>query len=168
MPKTITGKIKLKKPTRHTALSLVALILWCTFIFYMSARVAQDSDALSLGFAGRFLHLVVPGFSDMSAADQLALAKSINHPVRKLAHFCEFAALGFFTQHLWAVRRRVNLHYVLHGLFFGLLCAVTDEMLQTLSDRSAQVSDVVLDFSGVVCGSAVFLLLYLLIRRHRR
>ena len=90
------------------------------------------------------------------------------HVVRKLAHFCEFAALGFFTQHLWAVRHRVNLHYVLHGLFFGLLCAVTDEMLQTLSDRSAQVSDVVLDFSGVVCGSAVFLLLYLLIRRHRR
>ena len=97
MPKTITGKIKLKKPTRHTALSLVALILWCTFIFYMSARVAQDSDALSLGFAGRFLHLVVPGFSDMSAADQLALAKSINHPVRKLAHFTEYLVLGILA-----------------------------------------------------------------------
>lgn len=97
MPKTITGKIKLKKTTRHTALSLVALILWCTFIFYMSARVAQDSDALSLGFAGRFLHLVVPGFSDMSAADQLALAKSINHPVRKLAHFTEYLVLGILT-----------------------------------------------------------------------
>ena len=90
MPKPIAGKIKLKKPTRHTALSLVALVLWCAFVFYMSARVAQDSDALSLGFAGRFLHLVVPGFSDMSAADQLALAKSINHPVRKLAHFTEY------------------------------------------------------------------------------
>ena len=94
MPKPITGKIKLKKPTRHTALSLVALVLWCAFIFYMSARVAQDSDALSLGFVGRFLHLVVPGFSDMSAADQLALAKSINHPVRKLAHFTEYLVLG--------------------------------------------------------------------------
>lgn len=97
MPKTITGKIKLKKPTRHTALSLVALVLWCAFIFYMSARVAQDSDALSLGFAGRFLHLVVPGFSDMSAADQLALAKSINHPVRKLAHFTEYLVLGILA-----------------------------------------------------------------------
>ncbi len=93
MPK-MTGKIKLKKPTRHTALSLVALVLWCAFIFYMSARVAQDSDALSLGFAGRFLHLVVPGFSDMSTADQLALTKSINHPVRKLAHFTEYLVLG--------------------------------------------------------------------------
>ena len=97
MPKPITGKIKLKKPTRHTALSLVALVLWCAFIFYMSARVAQDSDALSLGFAGRFLHLVVPGFSDMSAAEQLALAKSINHPVRKLAHFTEYLVLGMLA-----------------------------------------------------------------------
>lgn len=91
------GIIKLKKSTRHTALSLVALVLWCALIFYMSARVAQDSDALSLGFAGRFLHLVVPGFSDMSAADQLALAKSINHPVRKLAHFTEYLVLDMLT-----------------------------------------------------------------------
>lgn len=81
--------------------------------------------------------------------------------VRKLAHFCEFAALGFLTQHLWSVRRCMGLHYTLHTAFFGLLCAVTDESLQLLSDRSAQIPDVLLDFSGVISGCLFFLLLVL-------
>lgn len=90
------------------------------------------------------------------------------HAVRKLAHFSEFAALGFFTQNLWRVCRRLNAHYVLHGLLFGLLCALTDELLQTLTDRSPQVADVLLDFSGVVCGSLALVLLVWLAARRRR
>ena len=138
-------------------LLLIAALL--VFIFGNSLQNRAQSTEQSVGMLSVLSGLFqwVFGYNGLT-----------EHVVRKLAHFCEFAALGFFTQHLWAVRRRVNLHYVLHGLFSGMLCAVTDEMLQTLSDRSAQVSDVVLDFSGVVCGSAVFLLLYLLIRRHRR
>ena len=147
------------RQTRDTVLNLLLIAALLAFIFgnllvdrAQSSEQSMDVLAVLSGLLQR-----VFGYSGLA-----------EHFVRKLAHFCEFAALGFFTQHLWAVRRRVNPHYVLHGLFFGLLCAVADEMLQTLSDRSAQVSDVVLDFSGAICGSMVFLLLYLLIHRRRR
>ena len=180
MPKTITGKIKLKKPTRHTALSLVALILWCTFIFYMSARVAQDSDALSLGFAGRFLHLVVPGFSDMSAADQLALAKSINHPVRKLAHFTEYLVLGILDVNA------LRLHIGSSGRYFEdeaitpsrnfcipalswafcILYAASDEFHQLfVPGRAGLVTDVCIDSAGALLGILLFLVALQLILR---
>ena len=36
--------------------------------------------------------------------------------------------------------------------------AVLDESLQLLSDRGAMVTDILLDFSGAVCGFAAFLL----------
>ena len=86
------------------------------------------------------------------------------HMLRKLAHFSEFAALGFFTIHLCHVCRKLHLHAMVHSLFFGLLCALTDESLQLLNDRSAQVSDVWIDFSGVCCGVLFFLLLLVLHR----
>ena len=180
MPKTITGKIKLKKPTRHTALSLVALVLWCAFIFYMSARVAQDSDALSLGFAGRFLHLVVPGFSDMSAADQLALAKSINHPVRKLAHFTEYLVLGILAVNA------LRLHIGSSGRYFEdeaitpsrnfcipalswafcILYAASDEFHQLfVPGRAGLVTDVCIDSAGALLGILLFLVALQLILR---
>ena len=180
MPKPITGKIKLKKPTRHTALSLVALILWCTFIFYMSARVAQDSDALSLGFAGRFLHLVVPGFSDMSAADQLALATSINHPVRKLAHFTEYLVLGILAVNA------LRLHIGSSGRYFEdeaitpsrnfcipalswafcILYAASDEFHQLfVPGRAGLVTDVCIDSAGALLGILLFLVALQLILR---
>ena len=184
MPKPITGKIKLKKPTRHTALSLVALALWCAFIFYMSARVAQDSDALSLGFAGRFLHLVVPGFSDMSAADQLALAKNINHPVRKLAHFMEYLVLGILAVN--ALRLHVgssehnpkdgtaafsqNLLIPALSWVFCILYATSDEFHQLfVPGRAGLVTDVCIDSAGALLGILLFLAaLHLTSRRAKR
>ena len=184
MPKTIIGKIKLKKPTRHTALSLVALVLWCAFIFYMSARVAQDSDALSLGFAGRFLHLVVPGFSDMSAADQLALAKSINHPVRKLAHFTEYLVLGMLAVN--ALRLHVgssecdsengaatsSRNFCIPALSwaFCILYAASDEFHQLfVPGRAGLITDVCIDSAGALLGILLFLAaLHLTSRRAKR
>ena len=184
MPKPIAGKIKLKKPTRHTALSLVALILWCTFIFYMSACVAQDSDALSLGFAGRFLHLVVPGFSDMSAADQLALAKSINHPVRKLAHFTEYLVLGILAVnalrlHVGSSERNPkdgtaafsqNLLIPTLSWAFCILYAASDEFHQLfVPGRAGLITDVCIDSAGALLGILLFLTaLHLTSRRAKR
>ena len=196
MPKPIIGKIKLKKPTRHTALSLVALVLWCAFIFYMSARVASDSDALSLGFAGRFLHLVVPGFSDMSAADQLALAKSINHPVRKLAHFTEYLVLGILAVnalrlHISWSKRNLKSKAVARpaalparnttapsrniltpalSWAFCILYAASDEFHQLfVPGRAGLITDVCIDSAGALLGILLFLTaLHLTSRRAKR
>ena len=73
------------------------------------------------------------------------------HFIRKLAHFAEFAFLGaelyvFFGKYRLSVS---------HGLF----AALADESLQMLSDRSAEVKDVLLDFSGVATGAAICLLI---------
>ena len=51
--------------------AIVLVVLMCAFIFYMSARPADESDAMSLGIVGQFISFVVPGYDQMSAADQL-------------------------------------------------------------------------------------------------
>lgn len=148
---------RISRQTCYTILNLTVLAALLVFIFGNSLQPRAASTRQSLGTLAVLTELLnrLTGHSNLT-----------EHFVRKLAHFSEFAALGFFTIHLCAVRLRVQWHFVLHSLFFGLVCAVTDESLQLLSDRSAQVPDVLLDFSGVLCGTAVFLLLYAV--RHRR
>ena len=80
--------------------------------------------------------------------------------VRKLAHFAEFAALGFLAQLSFVVVNRLTLHTALHGVFLGLLVAVADETLQLFVDgRGSSVRDVVIDFCGVLGGSVILWIL---------
>ncbi len=90
------------------------------------------------------------------------------HIVRKMAHFSEFAALGFFAAIVMQDIRIVRIPYVLNVFLFGILCAMTDETIQLFNDRSARVTDVWIDFCGSVCGCLVFLLLRWLWRKHKR
>ncbi len=136
-----------------TVINSIVLAALLAFIFGNSLFDRAESAKLSGGLLA-VLQRVFPSLTE--------------HIVRKLAHFCEFAALGFAALHLCAVRQAVTGHFIAHSLFFGLATAVTDESLQMLSDRSAQVSDVLLDFCGFCSGAAVFLMLFALFRLWRQ
>ncbi|MDD6611877.1 MAG: VanZ family protein [Clostridiales bacterium] len=132
-------------PRHKAAIAINVLILLAilAFIFGHSTADQAASSAESM----QLLSLLSGLFQGLT-----------EHILRKLAHFCEFAALGFFTAHLSRVCRKLSVHTVFHSLLFGLLCALTDESIQLLNDRSAQVTDVWIDFSGVCCGVLFFLL----------
>ena len=70
--------------------------------------------------------------------------------LRKLAHFVEFAVLAMIIVNTfisWRVSNRVASGYI---LFLGLAVAVADEYIQlSVPGRTAQVTDIVLDFCGV-------------------
>ena len=80
--------------------------------------------------------------------------------VRKMAHFSEFAALGFFVAIVMRDIHIVRLPYVLKVFLFGILCAMTDETIQLSSaGRSSQITDVWIDFGGTLTGLVCGLLL---------
>jgi len=83
-----------------------------------------------------------------------------DHIVRKIAHFAEFGLLGCELMLLVVLRRRVRVQNTVNCLSAALTTAVIDEALQLLSDRGAQVSDVLLDFCGAASGIFFVLLLY--------
>lgn len=80
------------------------------------------------------------------------------HIVRKLAHFCEYALLGFLTTvtvRIWYGGVKKNIFMI---LFWGLLVPVSDEFLQLFVDgREGLVKDMVLDFAGFVLGTAFYI-----------
>ena len=127
-----------------------ALIACIVFIFSNSMQIGVVSEGASgrvLGILqGILRHLGLPG-----AADRLTM-----HIVRKLAHFCEYLLEGFLLMLCLRVYTRHFFKHVSWPMLGGLLTALTDETIQ--------LSDIWIDFSGVMTGLLVGLILLGLIR----
>lgn len=85
-----------------------------------------------------------------------------DHVVRKVAHFCEYAMLGFWYTLCLRVYTRHYIRHISWPLLLLLLVANVDETIQSfVAGRSSQLSDVWLDYgggiSGVLCGLLVIL-----------
>ena len=121
---------------------------WLGFIFSQSLHSAAESSVHS----GRLTRLLQWLLQTAQPVDEL------EHLVRKLAHFAEFFILGAFALATLAVfglltEQPVNRGVFAHAALAGLLAALCDETLQLASPgRSAQLSDVWLDWAGFLCG----------------
>lgn len=127
------------------------------FIFQMSAMNADDSSKLSTSLGYTVGKWLVNNFDELSLEKQEEFAKSIEHYLRKFAHFSEYAALGFlFLMDFAEFTGLKRMKRFLAALLSGFLYAVTDELHQLLvSGRSGQISDVVLDTGGVMTGCVI-------------
>lgn len=113
-------------------------------IFYNSLLPLRQSSQLS-GWVTALTQLLAQHLD-------IRLTGDVEHHIRKLAHFCEFALLGLLLCHSFSalgVSNRTATGYI---LFLALLVAVIDEYIQAFSPgRASRVKDVLLDFSGVFC-----------------
>lgn len=128
----------------------VLTVLVLAFIWGNSCMNAEDSGSVSDGL-GAWLA-------------QFLGSVSIT-VIRKLAHFSEFAALGFLLQWQRVVWKKET---IAAPVLFALLCAMADETIQLFSPgRASAVTDVWIDFAGILAGTAALLLLYKLSRRKK-
>lgn len=166
--------------------SAMAVFAVCAFIFYMSERPADESDALSLDFVWHIVGFIVPGYDQMSAAEQLNWQEMLNYPVRKLAHFTEFAILGALVLNLLVQIKRRQLAtetlvpasalgpYIKRicaaAWSFATLYAVTDEIHQIfVPGRTGKPTDVLIDSAGILFGILIVaLVLHLIAKRKQR
>jgi len=127
-------------------LFLTFTIIWTAFIFYNSLQDANESSSATYAF----IRYIAPLLNIFSIDTN---SQYFGHFIRKLAHFTEFTIQSVLIN-ITFIKYRVKMKkFYIYTLFFGLLTAVTDEFIQLFSDgRSSQVSDVLLDFSGVVAG----------------
>ena len=87
------------------------------------------------------------------------------HSVRKLAHFAEYCLEGMLLTLCLRVYTARFVRHISWPLLGGLLTAVTDETIQKyVSGRSSQLTDVWIDFAGIVAGLMVALVILLIVR----
>ena len=120
-------------------LIVTILFIWGHSLF------SKEASAEESGFVVKILELV---FGTGNVSETL---------VRKLAHFIEYSALG---AELFVLFERYWLSAA-HGLFVALV----DETIQLFVQRGTSVLDVWLDFSGVLFGALIALLILKKIRQ---
>ena len=129
---------------------------WCIgYIFSNSLEIAEVSSARSQAVM-RLVNAVL---------ERIGLGPVSEHAIRKLAHFAEYCLEGLLLTLCLRVYTRRFVRHISWPLLLGLLTAVTDETIQRyVAGRSSQITDVWIDFAGVVGGLFVSLVLLLIVR----
>ena len=155
-------KIRKIAVTVPAAILLLALYM---IIFGFSAQDAEQSGSLSLRIsesAVRFLNAFVGGGWSQAFKEDLALY--FEHPIRKLAHFSEYACMGILVYLVWSpwVRQRKKLYWLV--VLWVFVSGAFDEFHQLfVPGRYCSFADVCLDTAGGAFG----LLMCLTARRIR-
>ena len=123
---------------------LILSITWSMVIWSFSLKNAESSSVDSDSAKS-----VVESILETFFGEQIDIDNKL---IRKLAHFCEFAVLGFFnfmTFYFFECRKGWEL--IFYPALWELVVAGIDEFLQLFFEgRSAQFSDVLLDMSGAL------------------
>ena len=146
---------------KQKLLPWILVILWMALIFFLSHQPAMESNQLSSGIIKRIYDII-----KMIAPDIRLDLESLNHIIRKLAHFGVYMILGFLLANGLRYNKKSRINAILLALLICILYAISDEIHQIfIPGRSGQVSDVLIDSLGGLVG---IVLLDLLRRRKRR
>ncbi len=132
--------MKKHSSTIYKAISATLLVALMVTIFFLSHQTSTESSATS----GSLIHFIYELFG--KAISQNA--------IRTLAHFCEFALLGFLTLNcIFAFTKKKQL---VLPIVVAWLYAWSDEIHQLfIPGRAFQLIDLTVDLAGIVLGVSV-------------
>ncbi len=137
-----------------TLVSGLLLVLLYGVIFSFSAQNGEASTEISMGVSGSLvdvLDFLTLGKMDADTLAELALA--IEHPIRKTAHFLEYALMGILIYSMLYYPILNSKLRFWGALVWLILSAGADELHQYfVPGRWGSVKDVLLDTCGGVFG----------------
>lgn len=148
---------------KKMAVSIVAALLLTflySIIFSFSAQDGEQSGSLSHMISEKcvaFLNSLSGG--EWTQSFMLGLADYFEHPIRKIAHFAEYACMGVLIYTMLRPWNKRDKKLFLTVLLWVIVSAAADEIHQLfVPDRWGSFADVLLD----TCGGAFGLLLCVL------
>lgn len=138
----------------------VLSFIWMLVIFLYSAQPAIESVETSSKYAHFVCEHILPWYDDLGVEEQEICLQNTDHIIRKIAHFAEYAILGFLVSGIFItkeIRGRKRVGLIIVSWFISTFYAATDEYHQLfVPGRSGQVSDVLIDSSGALAGVLMY------------
>lgn len=141
---------------------IILTVLWCAVIFSFSSQDGGESGGLSKKVCYFVAENFVFDFDEMTDAKQLEKIDGMHLFIRKTAHFCVYALLGFLVASV--LRRKKPLIRGALSQGFVTLYAISDEIHQGfVSGRNGNAIDVLIDSCGGFCGILFSIILFKII-----
>jgi len=142
----------------------LAVIVWITIIFSFSSQEAEQSNNLSINVTEVVVE-TVQKFVPNKEFD----VKTINHYIRKNAHFLVYMVLGLLLMNAISAHGYSLKTNTIIVIFLGVLTASSDEFYQSfIPGRGPGIKDVMIDTCGLLLGILLFLLMKRLLNKFTR
>ena len=151
-------------------LSLLPVLAVMLVIFYFSSQNAVKSSDSSSGIVNWILKLFFWKFDSYEPGIQETILFVVTFLVRKTAHLSLYALLGFFLYlHVRCLASAVSIQKTgLLSFAIGALYACSDELHQIfVPGRSGEVTDVLLDSTGVLLGILILYFIFRILKRRQ-
>ena len=148
--------------------NVINLIVWailalCTLVFIYSNSLKNGPESMK---QSSVVVEVVEPIIDPNHTMSEDLLTTI---VRKGAHFTEFFLLGLTLRMMFIyVSRLSNKKFFVTPFFVCLFAAVIDEFIQSFTERTSAVLDVLIDFSGSTLAILLVMMVMLVIHLIRK
>lgn len=120
------------------------------FLFLLSSQESPVSDRLSIGIAKSIINIF-----DVNGNCNYNM-DSLNHIIRKSAHFVFYLILSIFLLRLFKGSKPQR--EIFYTLLICIAYAVSDEFHQMfVSGRSAKLGDAIIDATGAFAGIVLYL-----------
>ena len=138
---------------------IILLLLQMWIIFGFSNQDGETSGSISRKIT-EIITKNINSIQNLPKEEKEIKLKKIEHIVRKLAHFSIYTVIGFLLMSLMSTYKIKQKNRIIISAIIGLLYAISDEIHQAfVPGRGPLVSDVFIDFSGVVVGMFFVLLI---------
>ena len=131
------------------------------YIFYNSCQKPSKTNAVSSKVSEEIKPIVDP---------ENTISKNDFHKyTRKAAHVLEFGALGISIGVIFVcVYKKTRKIFISLPFLLTLSVAVTDEFIQSFNSRTSCLKDVLIDFSGSLCGFLIVFISVLIMTVYKK
>ena len=160
------------KNKKSLYLSIILIIIWMLFIFFMSNMDEKSSNSKSKYIVNNVINKIdsVTNVNDevVKIHQSTKYIDKINYFFRKFLHAIEYMALAVLVFNLFIRLKTRKLYmYNLLTILVCFLYACTDEFHQTfINGRTGQFLDVLIDTSGAIMGCILINIVYLFVKNH--
>lgn len=152
---------------RRLIISWILVIIWASFIFFMSNMDTNDSNTKSKLTINEVIEKTVQttnkfGITNKhpSESKMKQVIEKLNYPLRKIAHASEYFILTILLIRALKNSRVSGNKVFLFTILICFLYACTDEYHQTfVNGRTGQFSDVLIDSFGTFIGIMLYITL---------
>lgn len=143
-----------KRQGKAVVCKVLLLLLYIT-IFSFSAQDGETSGDISMAVSKKGIWLFDFLTGGRLAAERLAeLVTAFEHPLRKMAHFAEYALMGVLVFRILYCHLEKGMKRYWLAVLWVFVSAAADEIHQYfVPDRWASISDVLLDTCGGAAGA---------------
>lgn len=154
----------MKKKILFTIVASVLLLALYMLIFGFSAQDGEASGSISLSLSRLGVEFV-NGITGSGWTENFIMERAayLEHPLRKLAHFGEYAVMGILVHGILLCWRDRKLKWCTVTVLWVVISATADEFHQYfVPGRCCSIMDVILDTCGGITGMIICHSLFLL------